>query len=202
MFFVLILRPFFSFGIYLDNWSSGFYVFGNIANFNVLSGCFFHGGQSNYVTNNIFYNTTENMPGPGQYGHASFGEIQLQPMSSGTQPYNNTVFKNVYFWYNKTNVLVHTNNKFNTSVFNEIDYNLYYNPNIKISNVSIPNFTPAGNTWNDWIMAYNKKFDQNSLIDMDPMFKDVSKGNFEIDPSSPLITKLNFKPIPSYIAQC
>ena len=184
------LRPFFSFGVYLDNWSSGFYVYGNIAHNNVLCGCFFHGGQSNYVVNNIFFNTSEIMPPPGDYGHGSMGQINIQSMSSGSMPYNNTALKNVYFYYNATAQLIHATGAWNISYFTEIDYNLYYNPNVKIGNVSITGFTPAGNTWNDWIMAYNKKYDQHSLIDTDPMFKDVNNGNFEIDPSSPWKTKL------------
>ena len=156
----------------------------------LLTGALIHGGLGNYISNNIFFNSSTN-------------QVELKSMSNTEPPNNNTVLRNVYFWYNKGSYLVgpKTNN-WETSWLPEIDYNLYYNPNMKIADVSMTDFTPAGPTWNDWINAYNKRYDQNSLIDTDPMFKDVDNGNFEIDPSSPLITRLDFKPIPSYIAQC
>ena len=156
------------------------------------------------ITNNIFYNSTEFYTQSSNIN----GQIEIRPTPTpnGIQPYNNTILRNVYFYYNKSSYLINAGGEpagtWNISWIPEIDYNLYYNPNIKIGNFSLSQFTPAGSTWNDWIMAYNKRYDQNSLVDTDPMFKDVNNGNFEIDPSSTLITELKFEPISSYIADC
>eukprot|EP01084_Bolivina_argentea_P180532 311906_1 len=196
-----ILRPFNSDGIYLDNWSSGFYIYGNIANKNVLSGIDIHGGHSNYIENNIFYNTSE-FSTSNSNGHVIMGQLDIREMHSGQQPYNNSIIRNVFFYYNISSLLIQDfNGNFKQIYCKEIDYNLYYNPNIKISDINIANFTPAGSTWNDWINGYNKMYDQHSIIDHNPMFLNETAGNFIIQSDSPLLKQLKFKQIPKYIAQ-
>lgn len=87
-----LMRPFYSWGVYLDNFATGFRVSDNILNGNVLGeppvrflsqipqteligargagGVFIHGGSSNAIVNNIFYRSSNaSMPGPGHYGH-------------------------------------------------------------------------------------------------------------------------------------
>jgi nitrous oxidase accessory protein NosD len=65
-----LMRPFYSWGVYLDNFATGFRVESNILNGNVLGGVFIHGGSSNAIVNNILYRSSNtSMPGPGHYGH-------------------------------------------------------------------------------------------------------------------------------------
>lgn len=81
------MSPFFTFGIYLDNWSSGFLVQGNIIRGATLSPIFVHGGANNTIKNNVMYNSTTShgVKALGQYGYCpSFA----QGMSLGTMSNN------------------------------------------------------------------------------------------------------------------
>ena len=82
--------PYFTWGLYLDNWSSNFTVDSNIFHTNVLGGVFVHGGSNNTVTNNVAFNTSNaSMPPPGEYGHCPassgvlFGAMQSSPGDFG-----------------------------------------------------------------------------------------------------------------------
>ena len=63
-----IMSPFFTFGIYLDNWSSGFLVEGNIIRTATSVPIFVHGGSNNTIKNNVLFNatTSNNLPSLGQ----------------------------------------------------------------------------------------------------------------------------------------
>ena len=47
------LTPFWVFGVHADNYASGWYMYGNVLDTNVLAGIWIHGGHSNYIENNI-----------------------------------------------------------------------------------------------------------------------------------------------------
>lgn len=55
-----IVSPSLTWGIYLDDYSSGTLVYGNIAIGTVLGGVMIHGGRDNQVENNIFIGGVEN----------------------------------------------------------------------------------------------------------------------------------------------
>eukprot|EP01084_Bolivina_argentea_P316465 548578_1 len=193
-----ITTPVYTFGIYLDNWSSGYYIYGNILKNQVLTGINIHGGFSNWIQNNIYYNSTEYPQTPGGFGQISFVDITKDGSKS---LFNNTLIQNVIFYFNKNSkIITDKDHAFEPSFVSNMDYNLYYNPKENISNITLGGLTPAGNTWNDWINAYNKKYDQHSLVDVNPKFIDPLNGNFNIENDSQLITKLKFQPIPAYIA--
>ena len=64
-----LMRPFFTWSVYLDNFATGFTVEGNILSGNVLGGVFIHGGSSNKIVNNVLVNSDNtSMPGAGHYG--------------------------------------------------------------------------------------------------------------------------------------
>eukprot|EP01084_Bolivina_argentea_P140832 247524_1 len=194
-----IFSPYFSFGVYLDNWSTGYYIYGNVMNKNELAGVFIHGGSDNIINNNIFYNTLENDDSETLYGQTALQ--QTQASKNGPTIKDNSFDRNVYFWHNPKSLLVFTNhNEFKPEWIKHDDYNLYYIPNHNIKQLNIPYFTPCGNTFNQWLNCHQKKYDQHSIVDVNPKFADVEHGNFTIKNGSVLLTKLNFEPIPDYIA--
>eukprot|EP01084_Bolivina_argentea_P302488 522107_1 len=189
-----IITPADSFGISMDNQASGYYIYGNILHTQVLCGINMHSGSGNWIQNNIYFNTSESPEIPSQWGQITMIDIE------NDNPFNNTVINNVIYYFNKNSVIIsNKGGTFDPNAFANIDYNLYYNPYINISQINLALLTPAGNTWQDWLNSYDKRFDQHSIIDINPGFVDEYKGNFNLKNNSPL-KKLGFKPIPSYIA--
>ena len=193
-----IMTPFYSFGIYLDNYATGFYIYGNILNNQVMTGIFIHGGSNNTIINNINYNIT-NIVYPGHT--KMFGELVIEELNPSF-PTGNILSNNVYYWFNKHSQLIDSNCVGNITAIHEWltkdDYNLYYNPNINISNLNISGFNPCGQTYNDWI---NCGYDHHSIINIDPLFNNPINGNFNINKDSVLTSQLGFNPIPTYISQ-
>jgi parallel beta-helix repeat protein len=92
-----IHSPYYTWGIYLDDYSSGTIIYGNIVVSTVLGAICLHGGKSNIIENNIFVNGLEN-------------QIRLQPrdefMKDNIFRRNIVTFNNpsatVWFNYAKT----------------------------------------------------------------------------------------------------
>lgn len=171
-----ILSPHFTWGIYMDDYSSGTTVYGNIVIGTVLGGVCIHGGQDNIVENNILIDGQEH-------------QIRLQPRDSFM---TGNVFKNNIIVYRDPEAVVWYSyaRTWGTERLKEADFNLYWHINgLDLAKTDHP-ITPEGN-FAKWQAA---GFDKNSLI-ADPMFVDPARDDFSFSENSPAL-KLGFKPIP------
>ncbi len=170
------LTPYFTWGIYLDDYSSGTTVYGNIVVGTVLGAVCIHGGKDNIVENNIFVDGQEH-------------QIRLQPrdefMTGNIFRCNIIVFRNpqAIVWYS----YAHT---WGRHRLKEVDFNLYWHTGGLDLAKTERAITPEGN-FEKWREA---GFDRHSLI-ADPQFIAPEKGDFRLKPNSPAF-KLGFKPIP------
>lgn len=88
-----LIRPFFSWGVYLDNWSSGYTVTGNVIVQAWAATVFIHGGHNNTIVNNVFANATEQAVINGSapmhtFGQATIGTCGSLPLANNTFTHN------------------------------------------------------------------------------------------------------------------
>ncbi len=165
------MTPYFTWGIYLDDYSSGTLVYGNIVDGTVIGAICIHGGKDNVVENNIFMNGIER-------------QITLQPrddfMTGNVFRHNIVIYENPrsVLWYSWQ----HTWKRDRLSV---CDYNVYWHTGHMDIVKTQDKITPEGN-FNAWVDA---GFDRNSFI-ADPMLH-----NFYPISDSPTF-KVGFKTIP------
>ncbi len=167
-----IKTPYFTWGIYLDDYSSGTTVFGNIVARTVVGGGCIHGGQNNHWENNIFV-----------MGHEH--QMRLQPRDDFCQ--GNTFINNVIA-YSRPEAQVIFSWRNQPTVFKECDRNLYYCTDADIA--TLDKVFPAGSL-EQWRAAGH---DRNSVI-ADPLFVDPAKDDYRLKPESPA-WKLGFQRIP------
>jgi len=197
------LSPFFNWAIYLDNWSSGYLVQSNVLHNNVLGGVFFHGGHDNVVVNNILFNTSEAGPGPGQYAHHDFGQVDFGHVGGqgGVPPRNNTFARNIIA-YAAPNVssrlVVDTADDAWRSQTPPafFDHNVYFWSLGDLRTLASPPLTPLGN-WSTWRAA---GFDTHSVV-ADPLFSDPRNGDLTLLPDSPAWS-LGFEAISDAVSRC
>lgn len=169
-----IITPHFTWGIYLDDYSSGTTVYGNIVDGNVIGGICIHGGKDNVFENNILINSQEM-------------QLRLQPrddfMTGNVFKHNIVAYKNVdsILWYSYQNT-------WRKNRLSECDYNLYWNTEGLDIATTDKRITPEGN-YSAWLSI---GFDKNSII-ADPMF--ISLDSLQLSENSPAY-KIGFKPIP------
>lgn len=210
-----LLRPFFTWSVYLDNNSSGFTVEGNVLSGNVNGGLFFHGGADNTVRNNVFARTSGFAPGasePGDYGWYHAASVQYAKLSPLVHGGNNSVLRNV--------VLVTSNQSawslnapFNASTpeLAAVDRNLYYSSLQPLATMiadrtGYPPFAWAeahgasNGTWTGWRTGLG--LDTHSAIDVEPGFRDSAHGDFTLRPDSAAARLIGFEPIDPRILPC
>jgi parallel beta-helix repeat protein len=199
--------PFDTWGIYLDDWSSGTKVYRNIIVNTALGGLLIHSGRDNIVENNVIIDggTSQIIYSSWPVTHpalpAMFAKIKEMgytkyPLLStikdakkdATMSGNNFVHNIVYYADQRSAVLysIYGDLDLSTTVS---DYNVIYNTGFPLL---IPyTKAPVDRQWQAW---QDKGLDQHSLI-ADPLFVDVKKGDFHLSPDSPAL-KMGFKPIP------
>ena len=170
------MTPYFTWGIYLDDYSSGTTVYGNIVDGTVLGGFCIHGGKNNHIENNIFLN-------------ASSQQLRLQPrddfMAGNTFKRNVVAYRDpeTPLWYSYTRT-------WRPDRLRECDYNVYWcygDPSLAISDHVI---TPEG-SYQDWLKTGH---DQHSVV-ADPLFEGLTTASYALAPASPA-WDLGFEPIP------
>ena len=168
-----IKTPYFTWGIYLDDYSSGTTVMGNIVVRTVVGGGCIHGGQNNHFENNIFVEGSEH-------------QMRLQPRDDFCK--GNTFVNNVIS-YSKPEAQVIFCWRDPKGVFAECDRNLYWYTKGDLTKLT-GNIFPIG----DWAKWQAAGYDQHSLV-ADPKFVDPEHDNYNLRPDSPAF-ELGFKPIP------
>lgn len=175
-----ILFPYYSWGIYLDNYASGTTVYGNIVIDTVLGGFFIHGGKNNRIENNIFLNGSESQ--------AVFLQLDDNFMTEN-------IIRNNIVVFNETQAKLYSKLTAHPKRWNpkknllECDYNIYWHTG-HINLATQANITPEG-SFNQW---QSLGFDQNSLV-ADPLFIDTKRGDFRLHSNSPAFD-LGFQSIP------
>jgi parallel beta-helix repeat protein len=203
--------PYETYGIYLDDWTSGTNVYGNIVTKTTNGGIFIHGGRDNIVENNVIIeggrlsqmvysgwpitHPTAQQRLPKMYSKVremSYTKYPLlstiKDVNSGATMSGNRFLRNIIFYTGKESVLY--------GIFNDIDltttvsdYNIIFHGGLPL----LVHYTkmPGKEQW----MAWQKMgLDRNSLI-ADPLFSDVAKEDFSLSSASPAL-KIGFKPIP------
>ncbi len=168
-----MLTPYYTWGIYLDDYSSGTYVFGNVVARTFRSGAHVHLGRNNVFENNIFID-----------GH----ERQFE-CNGHDEMVDNRFVRNIVVWRNGSLMRIRGGAG---KCLSECDQNLYWMIGQELSNpegLTEP-LTPRG-TWSQWREA---GFDQHSLV-ADPLFVDPSHDDYRLRADSPAV-ELGFKPIP------
>jgi hypothetical protein len=198
-----LLRPFYSWSVYLDNYASGFTVDSNILNGNVLGAVFMHGGKNNTVVNNIMYRSNnDSMPPPGHYGHCD-GSQGLLIGDMGPTLSNNTFERNIVVSQAATRdqiAFVHeshskTQQFANNTAGSRFDQNLYFSSLFADSD-EWPSPTPLG-PFSAWgANGYGLR----SIV-AEPKFRDALHGDFELDPGSPAF-RVGFVPLPRGLDKC
>ena len=164
-----MLTPFYTWGIYLDDYSSGTQVVGNIVARNFRGGIHVHLGRNNHFENNIL------IDGRNQQTEYNGGEFMA----------NNRFVRNIVCF--KTGAL-HRVNRWHDKVLAACDHNVYWWAGGDLSAAG-GSVTPAGSLAK-WREA---GYDRYSVVG-DPFFVDAAKDDYRLRPDSPAL-KLGFKPI-------
>jgi parallel beta-helix repeat protein len=189
--------PFFTFGIYLDDWSSGQQVYGNIVARSFLAGIDVHSGRDNLIENNIIYDCYREQMRYQEWptSHTMLPDMLKQvqawphagvypglarhqdPVKDSTMSYN--IFRRNIISYGRPGATLYAVSGLDYAT-TEHDYNLIW----------------RGGQEPDSSLAKmrEKGLDQHSVV-ADPQFRDPEKGDFRLASGSPALA-LGFKPIP------
>ena len=171
--------PYYTWGIYLDDWTCGTTVYGNIVSGSGRGGIMIHGGGDNLVANNIVVDAGAYM-------------VELAPIGDRHKTFKN-VFANNRI---ERNVLVCTRENSVPYRFTRPDRNMpSFANNVVWFGGSTPVVVTKGNTgvkgWDPWL---KKGFDKGSIV-ADPKLRDLGDGKYGLAPDSPA-WKMGFEPIP------
>ena len=208
------VSPHYCWGIYLDNFTSGTTVYGNICARMALGGPFIHGGRDNVIENNylidcrtaqMYYGGAANLQEckDGAKGRIAdlmkFGKRPCyqkypglpQMFSIDEGEWNamagNKFLRNICCYSDKGAALYRQRDLPYDKT--ESDHNLVWHFGLPLT-VGLPGVKPE-DQWDEW-----KKlgFEQHSLV-ADPLFVDANNDDFRLRPDSPA-HQLGIKPIP------
>ena len=171
-----IVSPTYTWGIYLDDYSSGTKVYGNIVVGTVLGAVNIHGGKDNQIENNIFIDGAEK-------------QIHLSPKDEFMM--GNIIQRNIFAYKEIDAKLWSSDGQIEPSkLVANCNFNLYWHTaGLDLAQTERA-ITPKGN-FTQWQAA---GFDRNSFIS-DPLFVSSETGDFRLNTNSPA-WRLGFKPIP------
>lgn len=203
--------PIETYGIYLDDWTSGTQVYGNIIADTASGGIFIHGGRDNDIENNVIMDGgylgqmvysayLRSHPTATRLLPEMFSKIDaaasskypllssIKDVQTGTKMYGNSFMRNIVYFTSQESPLFGIYNDFDFETTLS-DYNVIFHNNFPLL---IPFLKEkADQQWATW---KDKGFDRNSII-ADPKFVDVTNNDFRLSSQSPAL-KLGFKPIP------
>ena len=170
-----LLTKYMSYGIYLDNYASGYTVHDNVIAETGTAGIFFHLGWENRVVNNVFFESLD-----AKYED---GAAQIVAEAEDDAKMNNTFERNVVaFRRTPTRALVHADDYLDT-LFSVVDRNTYYVYGENSDQFFFHNdgLTTIGN-WSVWTSS---GFDTHSTVAADPLFVDADALDLCLDDASP-----------------
>ena len=161
--------PYYTWGIYLDDYSSGETIFGNVVARTVRGAYHNHLGFGNTIENNIFVD----------------GQDQQLEFNGNDQMVDNVVRRNIVV-FSRPEAAYLRSRPWNEQVLKACDQNLVW-----CSGGAIPkSLTPAGD-WAAWRAAGH---DSQGMV-ADPKFVDPEHDDYRLQPDSPALA-LGFEPIP------
>jgi hypothetical protein len=189
--------PFFTFSIYLDDWSSGQHVYGNIVARSFLAGIDNHSGRDNVVENNILYDC-----------YREQFRYQAWPTSHTMLP---DMLKKVLDWPFKDrypglarhkDAVEDSKQSYDTFQRNILSYG---RPGATLYAVSGLDYATTTHDYNliwrrgeepdaSFAKMRENGLDLHSVV-ADPKLRDPDNGDFTLAPDSPAL-KLGFEPIP------
>ncbi len=164
-----MLTPFYSWGIYLDDYSSGTLIYGNIVARNVRGGLHVHLGRNNVFLNNIFVDS----------------ENQQTEYNGHDFMADNVFARNIVYYH--TGQLIRVN-RWHDKVLAICENNLYWQVDADLTDPQA-SVTPKGSLAK-WRQAGH---DQTSIV-ADPLFVDPANDDYRLRPGSPALM-LGFEPI-------
>jgi parallel beta-helix repeat protein len=176
----VIQTPHFTWGVYLDDFSSGTTIYGNIIVRTTTGGVCIHAGQNNVVENNIIVDGLDR-------------QVHLHPESDFMK--GNRFVRNIVVYARPEAELFYLFQAWRENQpgrFDECNHNLYWLSNGDLNAVTAK-ITPDG-TFADWRA---KGFDADSLV-ADPLFLNAAADDYRLSEDSPAFT-LGFKPIPVHL---
>lgn len=205
--------PFDTFGIYLDDWSSGTIVYGNIIANTESGGIFIHSGRDNKIQNNIIieggrlgqmvysawlpsnpvseYWLPKMFAKIQEMGYTKYPELSsIKDEKTGSTMSGNSFVRNIVYYTDKNlNAIlygIHYGIDLSTTTS---DYNTIYH-------AGLPLLVPYMQTGTilQWTKWKDSGFDKNSII-ADPLLSISEAGKFQLSQDSPALS-LGFKPIP------
>ena len=168
-----ILTPYFTWGGYLDDYSSGTMVYGNIIARTANAGCCIHAGKDNVFENNVFVDG---------YDH----QVRLQPHDDFMK--GNKFVRNIVV-YSRPQAQLIFSWRDQPDMFSECDHNVYWLKGADLKSLKT-HIMPSG-TFAQWQAA---GYDTHSIV-ADPLFVDATHDDYRLKPESPAL-KLGFRPIP------
>jgi parallel beta-helix repeat protein len=173
------MSPHYTWGIYLDDFSSGTTIVGNIVEGTVLGGVNLHGGRDNTIENNILLNGSERQ--------ISFSPIFSDPDDRSMQ--NNVALRNIIAGPPSEFFIFGRPGSWYRTAVSDCDYNCYhrYGGDLHAEGAGA---TPEG-PYESWQAA---GFDAHSVVE-DPLIEHDERGFAFPGKDSP-VWKLGFKRIP------
>ncbi|OGV73332.1 MAG: hypothetical protein A3K19_14365 [Lentisphaerae bacterium RIFOXYB12_FULL_65_16] len=167
-----ILTPHYTWGIYLDDYSSGTQINGNVVARTVRGGYHNHLGFDNIVENNIFIDGQDYQ---GEY--------------NGNEKMRRNVFRRNIVVFGDPKAVYLSSGGWAPEVLAECDRNVVWHRTEDLATTE-RKITPVGN-WAEW---QKLGFDTNSVV-ADPKFVNAAADDYRLQPDSPALA-LGFEPIP------
>ncbi len=179
--------PHYCWGIYLDDYTSGVHVYGNVVVRTYRGGVMVHGGQDNVIENNIIVDGLSQQIQYAPIDHLTSGRTPGHPDKSLWLMTGTKLIGNVFSFDGKKSAWV-WGRKWE-QILAESDRNLIW-PRGGTVRMNL-----GGVTDGDYWAAWRKLgFDAHSVI-ADPQFVNPARDDYRLKPTSPAF-KLGFKPIP------
>ena len=179
--------PHYCWGIYLDDYTSGVHVYGNLVVNTYRGAVMVHGGQDNVIENNIFIDGAAQQIQYAFLDSLTRGRTPAHPdkrmwLMTGTK-----CLGNIFYYTGPASDWVRGAKW--QQIIAESDRNVIWHAGQPIM-ISVPDIAERTG-WDAW---QKLGFDRNSMI-ADPQFMDAKRGDYRLRPDSPAL-KLGFKPLP------
>ncbi len=179
--------PHYCWGIYLDDYTSGVHVHGNLVVNTYRGGVMVHGGQDNVIENNIFIDGAAQQIQYAFIDSLTKGRNPVHPDKSMWLMTGTKCIGNIFYYTGLESNWIRGTKW--TQIIAESDRNVIWHGGRSLT-ISVPGiFESTG--WDAWQQL---GFDHHSVI-ADPLFVDAKRGDYRLRPDSPAL-KLGFKPLP------
>jgi parallel beta-helix repeat protein len=168
-------RMFPSSGIYLDNYTSNCFVYGNIIVRCAHSGIVVHAGKNNLIENNIIIDSPRSITFQDYVSGMEYWK-QMNGFMTG-----NHVLRNI-FYHSIPNGKLFGLHAWTDRVIAQSDYNIFFH--VGNSEYAIDDYTNATNPINTLEKWQRLGYDANSMT-ADPLFVDPKKDDYRLKPESP-----------------